>query len=182
MNAKVPLRFDGALRPEWIDFALTVLPTCETERHFRSAARQHLAPQIGGAEALTKSVTLLNQLFGFRSPISRAELHVVAGQLAALQPGNRAVLRLSVLLRASHFVQEVAGILVRFGAASEAPLPFGDVLIRAERKFGERGSIRRRIKYVLQTLRQCGGVAKIGAGWRASDDLAAAAGTLPQTA
>lgn len=171
MTGHLPLRFDGVLRPEWIDFAVVTVASCSTDQEFLQKLRSHLAPHIAGREALTKSVTLLQQTVGYRSPLGRDRIVACAAEMERLSPEGRTIVRLRLVLDASPFFADCAGVLVRFAAASDQPMAFGDLLERIERRYGQRGSVRRRVHYVLHSLLHLGGAIHGPAGWKPSAPL-----------
>ena len=171
MTGHLPLRFDGVLRPEWIDFAVVTVASCSTEQEFLQKLRSHLAPHIAGREALTKSVTLLQQTVGYRSPLGRDRIVACAAEMERLSPERRTIVRLRLVLDASPFFADCAGVLVRFAAASDQPMAFGDLLERIERRYGQRGSVRRRVHYVLHSMLHLGGAVRRAGGWQPSEGL-----------
>jgi hypothetical protein len=171
MTGHLPLRFDGVLRPEWVDFAVVSTANCATEQAFLQQLRAHLAPHIAGRVALAKSVTLLQQTVGYRSPLGRERIVAAANEMTALSPELRTALRLRLLLAASPFFADCAGVLVRFAAASDQPMTFGDILERIERRYGQRGSVRRRVHYVLHSMLHLGAAVHGARGWQPSEGL-----------
>lgn len=171
MTGHLPLRFDGVLRPEWVDFAVAYVAASSSEQEYLQGLRSHLAPHIAGRVALAKSVTLLQQTVGFRSPLGREHIVECAREMALLSPEGRTILRLRLVLEASPFFADCAAILVRFAAASDQPIAFGDILERVERRYGQRGSVRRRVHYVLHSLLHLGGAIHGPAGWKPSASL-----------
>lgn len=97
-------------------------------------------------------------------------------EMQALAPQERGVVRLRLLCSANDFVADCAATLLRLHDLGHREVTLAQVTARIADKYGHRGMVPQRVRYVLQTLRQCGGVAHERQRWRALPVLAAACG------
>ena len=179
MSGHLPILFDRALRPEWLDFALASASSVTTEAEFREILRHHLQPLIPQAVSLRKTVMLLQRTVGFRSPLSRETIAAHAQELLALAPDARTSVRLRLLISANPFVADCVTAMLLSCQAGQSAMDLGGLTERIERRYGQRGSVARRVRYVLQSLTALGGVAHEGRLWRSLPALFVAARPEP---
>lgn len=166
MTAHLPILFDCAIAPEWFDFALSNLGRSSGEADFRTLLRDHLAPLIAEPVALRRTVMALQRTVGYRSVLERSTLDDFARRLLANPPDGRTQLRLQVLLAAHPFLADCAAALFRHQQATGQAMALRELIARIESRYGQRGSVGRRVRYALQTLALCGGAVRTGRGWR----------------
>lgn len=152
MNERIPILFDRALRPEWIDFALEKRFQVNDYEAFRLAVRDHLAPEVNGAEALRKTVSQLQRTVGFRTPIPEARLRESLHQMQRLSPDARTPVRMALLMQSQPFFTDCVSAMRKLQALGIEGVTYKQMYERIAGKYGERGTVPRSVERVLQTL------------------------------
>ncbi len=152
MNERIPILFDRALRPEWIDFALEKRFQVDGESAFRRAVRDHLARQMNGAEAVRKTVSQLQRTVGFRTPIPEERLRASLEQMHKLSPDARTPVRLALLMQSQPFFADCVRAMRKLHALGIHGVTYQQMYERISGKYGERGTVPRSLGRVLQTL------------------------------
>ena len=152
MNQRIPVMYDRALRPEWIDFALDNYLRATEEPTYRKALADHLRPQILGVDALRKTVGQLQRIVGFTSPVPRPRLSEIHCEMLSLSPDKRADLRLQLLLEASPFVTDSLEAMQRLALLGVDGIEIKHIYDRLSSRYGDRSIVYRSVRHVLQTL------------------------------
>ena len=152
MNERIPIMYDRALRPEWIDFALEQYLHAADEATLRKLLTEHLRPQIRGIETLQKTVRQLQRTVGFASPIPKVRLTEIHCQMSALSPDQRSSLRVQLLSEATPFVDDCLTAMLRLAVLGVKGVEIRYIYDRLSAKYGDRSMVYRRVRYVLQTL------------------------------
>ena len=144
--------YNRVLRPEWIDFALDNYLRATDEATFRKILIEHLQPQIIGVDALRKTVGLLQVIVGFKSTVPRTRLSAIHCEMMALSPDKRADLRLQLLTEASPFVADCLEAMKRLAILGVDGVEIKHIYDRLSSRYGDRSTVYRCVRYVLQTL------------------------------
>ena len=171
MSDLIPIRFDRALRPEWLDFALEQFIRRPDEASQRQALREYLQPQVVGKEALDKIITQLQRIVGPRSPMPREHLCARHERMGQLAPDQRAPIRLSLLTEASPFFADCVLAVRRMGLLSADGFTAGQLNERLVAKYGDRAIVPRATQHVLQTLALLGALVNKDRRWNTTDLL-----------
>ena len=152
MNERIPVLYNMRLRPEWIDFALEQYIQCPDEVEHRRVLRAYLANQIEGKEAALKTVTQLQRNVGYRSAIPKERLVELYAKMSALAPAERTPLRLQILEESTPFFADCVNALRKLKLLGMECVTLSQMVERLSAKYGERETVSRRVRYVLQTL------------------------------
>lgn len=152
MNERIPVMFDRALRPEWIDFALEKRFQVDGEAALREALRDYLATQISGTDALRKTIGQLQRTVGFRATLPEARLREFYSRMLDLPPDARTPVRLALLTESHPFLADCLGAMRKLQALGVEGVTLQQMYERLTAKYGERGTVLRCVRYVLQTL------------------------------
>lgn len=152
MNERIPILYDMRLRPEWIDFALEQYLTSPDEEAHRRVLRKYLSTQIQGREAAIKTVCQLQRNVGYRSAIPKARLEELYRQMSTLAPEERTPIRLQILEEATPFFADCVSALRKLKLLGLKCVSLRQMEERLAAKYGERETVSRRVRYVLQTL------------------------------
>ena len=169
MNERIPILYDMRLRPEWIDFALEQYFTCPDEEAHRRLLREYLSTQIQGKEAAIKTVCRLQRNVGYRSVIPKARLKGLYRQMSALAPEERAPIRLQILEESTPFFADCVSALRKLKLLGLKCVSLRQMEERLSAKYGERETVSRRVRYVLQTLPLLGVVENKDRTWNVVD-------------
>lgn len=156
MTDRIPVMFDRALKPQWIDYGLSVRFTARSESQFAEVVRTQIADELGGPDALRKTVGLLQRTVGFRSSITESRLHWFFDKMASCSPDGRSHLRLQLLKEAHPFFADCTNAMDRLGNAGTAGIDLRTLYDRITPLYGERDTVRRCVRYVLTTLLMLG--------------------------
>ena len=165
MNVRIPIMYDRALRPEWIDFALEQYLRIEDEVKLRKALYDYLRPQIRGVQTLKKSVRQLQRTVGFKSSIPKRRLVIFHCEMSALSPGQRTGLRVQLLSEATPFVDDCLTAMKRLALLGVKGVEIKHLYERLSAKYGDRSTVYRCVGYVLQTLAYLGVVENRDKRW-----------------
>src|SRR4051812_25318767 len=99
MSGRIPILFDRALRPEWIDFALEQFLASADEAQLRAILRKFMSAHVDGVFTQQKAALQLQRAVGYKSPLPRRELESYYYRLAILKPEDRNPIRLEILCR-----------------------------------------------------------------------------------
>lgn len=155
MNERIPVMYDRALHPEWIDFALEQYLRAEDEDALRKVLCDYLRPQIQGVETINKTARQLQRTVGFRSSLSKERLTEIYCQMSAMAPDQRAALRLQLLTKSTPFVEDCLTAMKRIALLGVKGVEIKHIYERLVAKYGDRSMVYRRVRYVLQTLALC---------------------------
>ena len=166
MNQRIPILFDRELRPEWIDYALEQFVRSTDESAYHRRLREYLAPQIGSPTSLRKTVSQLERCVGHKSVHDRTHLEAAYNTMRQLAPSQRRDLRLQLLEGSNAFVADCLRALRKLQALGTAGVEPLILYKRLTAKYGDRGTIPRRVRYVLRTLANLGVVEHKNRRWR----------------
>ncbi len=156
MNRRIPILYDAALRPEWIDYALDQYMSEPGERELRAILTNYLRPQIKGAVTLDKAVRQLQRTVGYKSPLPKERLAAVHSNMSALSPDERADYRIYLLTESSPFLSACINAMKKLALLGLDGIEIKHIYERVCTQFGDRSTVYRRVRYVLQTLLLCG--------------------------
>jgi hypothetical protein len=156
MKERIPVMYDRELKPEWIDYALEQSLQVSDEDALAQALRAYLREQITSPTSLRKVISQLQQAVGFRSPLSRDQLHAYYDEMSRLAPDQRIALRFRLLVESTPFVAEVVQAIRKLHVVGEKEVGASQLYDRLIAKYGDRGTIPRRVRYVLRTLMNLG--------------------------
>lgn len=152
MNERIPIMYDRALRPEWIDFALEQYLRAKDEDALRKVLYDYLRPQISSEQTLQKTVRQLQRTVGFKSSLSKERLEEIHRLMSAMAPDQRGALRVQVLAESTPFVNDCITAMKRLSVLGVKGVEVKDIYERLVAKYGDRSMVPRRVRYVLQTL------------------------------
>ena len=162
----IPIKFDRAVRPEWIDFTLETL--CSTGfdvARTRRMVREQLAGQVEGQEALNKTITQVMRVVSTDSSWSREDLEALRKQMARHAPSQRTEFHLR-LLRANPFFNDFCATLSRLADLGTTQMPMAPVKQRIHALYGDKPNVRHSLFYAFQTLQWLGVVEQVGREWK----------------
>jgi hypothetical protein len=148
--------FDRSLRPEWIDYALEKSMNAESPSDLRDSIRAYLSSEIPTPTSLRKTTSQLEHVVGPMSSIPRERLINAYAEMSSLPPSGRQGIRLRLLVDSTPFVAEVLGAIQRLVSVGANGIEVRQLYDRVAAVYGERGTIPRRVRYVLQTLNYLG--------------------------
>ena len=164
-EGRIPIMFDRAIRPEWIDFALEEFLKSESEAALRTTLRAFMAQHVDGVFTQQKTALQLQRAVGYKSPLSREELESYYLKLGALSPDERNPLRLEILCRTNPFFADNVSTLKKLRASGMQYAELKHLYERLTSIYGDRGMVHRRVRYVLQTLAGFGCVTNSKGKW-----------------
>lgn len=156
MTARIPVFYDRELKPEWIDYALECFVHSQDAAGLRAALRERLAPEIPCATSLRKVISQLEQTVGYRSPLSREQLLKAYGEMSKLPPDHRGTIRLRLLVKSNRFVADCVAAIRKLHMVGVDGVESHQMYDRLTALYGERGTVPRRVRYVLRTLANLG--------------------------
>lgn len=169
MNARIPVMFDRSLRPEWIDYALERSIRADNLIDLRDSVRAYLSSEISTPTSLRKTVKQLEHIVGPTSLIPRERLIKAYSEMSSLAPSARQGIRLRLLVESTPFAAEVLGAVQRLVSVGGNGVEASQLYGRIAAVYGERGTIPRRVRYVLQTLSYLGVVKNEDSRWYVTD-------------
>ncbi len=173
MIGRIPIMFDRTVRPEWIDFALEQYLSSESEADLRVTLRRFMSANVEGVFTQQKTALQLQRAVGYKSPLTRKELEGYYERLASQTPGERNPLRFEILCRSNPFFRDCVSVLRKIRESGVECFELKHVYERVTALYGDRGSVPRRVRYVLQTLAAFEMVTNVGGKWRIEDSLRA---------
>ena len=165
MNERIPIMYDRALRPEWIDYALDQYLQAKDEKELRKVLYDYLRPQIQGEQTLQKTARQLQRTVGYKSKIPKERLTEIHRQMSAMAPDQRAELRLQLLSESTPFVDDCITAMKRLSVLGVKGVEVKHIYERLVAKYGDRSMVHRRVRYVLQTLALLGFVENRDKRW-----------------
>lgn len=162
----IPIKFDRAVRPEWIDYALETLCSNGFDApKTRRAIREQLAGQIEGQVALNKTITQIMRIVGSDGGCSPEELVALRDQMARHAPTQRTEFHLR-LLRANPFFNEFCATISRFAEMGTTQMSLAPVRTRINALYGDRPIVRQSLFSAFRTLQWLGVVEQAGREWK----------------
>jgi len=156
MTARIPVFYDRELKPEWIDYALERFVQSSDAGELRQVLRKHLSSEISCATSLRKVVSQLEQTAGYRSALPGEQLVSIHEQMSKLPPDQRGALRLKLLIESNKFVADCVAAIQKLHRLGVDGIESRQMYERLTALYGERGTIPRRVRYVLRTLANMG--------------------------
>lgn len=156
MNARIPVMYDRALKPEWIDYALEQYINAPDEHTLSKILRDYLEIEITTATSLRKTISQLQHCVGFLSPLPKEKLLLAYDQMKKLAPSQRKEIRFKLLVETTPFIADVVGAIRKITALGVEGIEVKQLYERLIERYGERGTIPRRVRYVLKTLANMG--------------------------
>ncbi|OPZ85099.1 MAG: hypothetical protein BWY76_01556 [bacterium ADurb.Bin429] len=170
MKERIPVMYDRELKPEWIDYALQQSLQLRDEVALTQTLREYLREQIASPTSLRKVISQLQQAVGFRSPLSRKQLQAYYDEMSSVAPDQRISVRFRLLVESTPFVAEVVQAIRKLHVVGEKEVSASQLYDRLIAKYGDRGTIPRRVRYVLRTLVNLGVMEHREKKWLIADD------------
>lgn len=152
MKERIPVMYDGELKPEWIDYALEQSMLVSGEEALSKVLREYLFEQIKSPTSLRKANCQLRRIVGVHSPMSRKKLHAYFVTMIQLAPDERIADRFRLVVETTPFVADVVKAIRKLQTVGVKEVSASQLYERMIAKYGDRGSIPRRVRYVLRTL------------------------------
>jgi len=152
MKERIPIMYDRELQPEWIDYALEESLLISDKDTLTQTLRAHLCEQIPSPTSLRKVISQLQLVVGARSSLSRVQLQSYYGEMSRLAPDQRMAVRFNLLVESTPFVAEVVQAIRKLHVVGVKEVSACQLYERMVAKYGDRGTIPRRVRYVLRTL------------------------------
>lgn len=169
--SRTPVLFDRALQPEWFDFALAESCNKADDASLRRSLAEYLGNRASGAVTIEKTIRQLSRAVGPKSVIPQAVLRATLEVMSRLDPKERNAERLRLLCMSNTFVADCVSTLLKLHTIDPGGASLAQVTARMQDKYGDRGMVPRRVRYVLQTLVQFHGVAHVGRRWQPTEAL-----------
>ncbi len=173
MNHRIPILYDAALRPEWIDYALDRFISAASETELRATLTNYLRPQIKGDVTLDKAVRQLQRTAGYKSPLPKDQLTTLHCKMSMLSPSERVDFRIYLLTASNAFVSDCINVIKRLTLLGVDGIEIKHVYERVSAQYGDRSTVYRRVRYVLQTLLLCGFITNRDHRWFLVDSAVA---------
>ena len=154
--AKIPVMFDRVIRPEWLDYALDQYSIVAEKKELDVRLRTYLSAEIKSPTSIRKTISQLQRTVGFLSTTSREELMAAHAQMNELAPSQRTLLRINLLVKANPFVADCVIALRKLALIGKKEVTATDLYDRLTERYGDRGTIPRRVRYVFSTLQYFG--------------------------
>lgn len=152
MTARIPVLFDRALRPEWIDYALAqFVRTADNAAHGR-LLRTYLEEEITSPDTLRKTVRQLQRYVGHLSPLTREQLLAVYEDMNSRAPTQRGEIRIRLLSATNPFLADCLAAIRSLNSLGVQGITRRQMVERLIARYGERGTIPRRVGAALTTL------------------------------
>nr|WP_236819144.1 hypothetical protein [Alicyclobacillus tolerans] len=113
----------------------------------------------------------MQQVAGFHSPIPKENLFGIYDYMSTLTPDDRTDPRLELLLNSTRFVSDVMDSIRNLTLVGVKGVSADQLYERITAKYGDRGTIPRRVRYALATLRNFGALEHEGNKWYLVRDL-----------
>jgi len=156
MTARIPVFYDRELKPEWIDYALERFVQSSDAAELKQVLHKRLSSEIACATSLRKVISQLEQTVGYRSALSRDQLLKTYAEMSKLPPDQRGALRLKLLVKSNKFVADCVAAIKKLHRVGVDGIESQQMYERLTALYGERGTIPRRVRYVLRTLANLG--------------------------
>ncbi|RYG16491.1 hypothetical protein EON82_24945 [bacterium] len=166
MNGRVPVLFDRALRPEWIDYALERFLSSPDEAKMREELHAWLDGRGYGVYTVQKTARQLQRIVGFLSPLRRDRLEQDYDTMSRTSPDERNNVRLQLIADSNPFFADCARAIRTLKANGAESVTVAELYERLQAIYGYRGMIPRRVRYVLQTLALFGCLVNEKRVWR----------------
>ena len=152
MNEKIPIHFGAVLKPEWIDYALEQFVNSKDEKELSVILSNYLEVEISSATTMRKTLKQLQRTVGYLSVISKEKLSICYNEMVKLSPSQRNEYRFILLVESNPFLKDVVLVINKLSDLGIDGIGASDLYMRIISKYGDRGSIPRRVRCVLQTL------------------------------
>lgn len=156
MTARIPVFYDRELKPEWIDYALEQFVQSSDAQELKQALRQRLSHEITCATSLRKVISQLEQTVGYRSQLSREQLLKAYDEMSKVPSDQRNTMRVKLLVKSNKFVADCLSAIKKLHRLGVDGIESNQLYERLGSLYGERGTIPRRVRYVLKTLANLG--------------------------
>lgn len=165
MNERIPLLFDRALRPEWIDYALEqwILNTDPTQH--RLTLQNYLQGRLQGSEAIAKTVTQLQRCIGPQSVIPHERLRLFYEMMSGHASGDRSAIRLTLLEESNPFFSDCLNAFRKIDLLGQNGVTVAQLYDRLIALYGDRTTVKRSLQRALQTLGDLGLAQRRGGKW-----------------
>ena len=170
-SGRKPILFDRTLQPELFDFALAESCGGADDPALRRALAGYLGNRAAGAVTIEKTIRQLSRAVGPKSSVPREVLCAGLDAMSRLDPAQRDAERLRLLCLSNTFVADCVSTLLKLHSLDPDGASLAQLTGRMQDKYGDRGMVPRRVRYVLQTLVQFRGVAHVGRHWRPTEVL-----------
>jgi hypothetical protein len=168
---RIPIRYDRAVKAEWLDYALEQAVVAQNASSCRSALKVYLEPRVKGTEAKIKTVTQLMRVVGTASPIPRERLEALHAEMVKSSPDQRNHLRLQLLVEASPFFSDCVTSIRKLSVLGQEGIGISQLYERLIALYGDRAIVPRSVENVLTTLLWMGLVRNCDRRWIASETL-----------
>ncbi|MCM1566953.1 MAG: hypothetical protein NC238_13660 [Dehalobacter sp.] len=163
---KIPVMFDRMMRPEWLDYALSKYVSSSNKVELDNHLRDYLSNEIKTPTSLRKTVSQLQRTVGFLSGISHENLVAAHEQMKKMVPTERDQLRFELLQLSTPFVADCVNVFRKLSLIGVKTVSATDLYAQLSAQYGERGTIPRRVRYVLSTLKLFGFVTNEKGKWQ----------------
>jgi hypothetical protein len=153
---RIPVLFDRELKPHWLDYALERFIESASHDEMNELLREYLSAEISSPTSLRKTVRQLDRTVGYLSPIPAAELHAAYDKMRHLPADRRLPVRLALLAAANPFVADCVKAIEKLDRLGTAGIAATQLYDRLASVYGDRGTVPRRVRYVLRTLAHFG--------------------------
>ena len=170
---RIPIRYDRALKPEWLDFAVEQAIKAADESTWRAALKEYIEPRVKGTNAKTKTITQLTRVVGATSPISRDRLEAIHQQMVRSAPDQRTLVRLHLLMEACPFFKDCVLAIRKMSILGQDGIAISQLYQRLVALYGDRAIVPRSVRNVLTTLLWLGLVKNCEHRWVPSETLLA---------
>ena len=164
-TARIPVMFDRVLRPEWLDYSLDQYTVSVNKVDLDGRLRTYLSEEIKTPTSMRKTVSQLQRTVGFLSSTPREELLTAHKKMCDLAPSQRTKMRMELLVRANPFVADCFDALAKLYLVGKREVAATDLYDRLTLKYGDRGTIPRRVRYVFTTLQYFGALENRRGKW-----------------
>ncbi|MHB1455404.1 MAG: hypothetical protein ACYC0V_00655 [Armatimonadota bacterium] len=171
MTARIPVFYDRELKPEWIDYALEQFVQSSNAQDMKQTLRQRLSNEIECATSLRKIISQLEQTVGYRSQLSREKLIEIYSGMSKVPSIERNPMRIRILIDSNKFIADCLSAIQKIHRLGVDGIEAKELYERIEAIYGERGTIPRRIRYVLRTLANMGILEKKDRKWFVITDI-----------
>ena len=154
--AKIPVMFDRVLRPEWLDYALDQYSLTSEKKELDERLKVYLSEEITSPTSLRKTISQLQRTVGYLSAISREELMMAHAQMNEMAPSQRTQMRIDLLVKANPFVADCVHAMQKLALIGKKEIVATELYDRLSERYGDRGTIPRRVRYVFSTLQYFG--------------------------
>jgi hypothetical protein len=168
---KIPIRYDRALKPEWLDYAVDQAIKAPGDAEYRTVLKEYIQPRVIGANAKTKTITQLIRVAGTTSPISRDRLEEIQMVMTRSAPEDRTLIRLHLLMEACPFFNDCVSAIRKLAVLGQEDVAVAQLYERLVGLYGDRDIVPRSVRNVLTTLLWLGLVKNCDHRWVPADIL-----------